>query len=55
MGSFIRFYVVVVRIAVVLALTGQLKACTLQVMGLAAEKTQAGMVSYSKFTRMLWR
>lgn len=51
----IRFYAFVIQIAIGLALLGQLKACTLTMMNKAAEKTQKGIVSYSKFTRMLTR
>ncbi len=54
MGSLVRFNVVVIRVAVVLALMGQLKGCTLQMMGLAAKKTETGVMSYTKATRMLW-
>ena len=52
--SLIRFYVAVIKIAIFLALMGQLKACTLEVMGLAAEKTERGMISYSKYTSQLF-
>ena len=41
------------RIALALALICQLKACTLELMGLAAEKTDRGMISYSKYSRLL--
>jgi hypothetical protein len=51
----INFYVWVLRIAIALALIGQLKSCTLSMMGLAAEKTERGMISYSKFSRLLNR
>lgn len=49
----VRFYAWVIKVAIVLALLGQLKACTLIMMGLAAEKTEKGIISYSKFTRLL--
>jgi hypothetical protein len=49
----VRFYVWVVRIAVLLALCGQLKTCTLIMMGLAAEKSERGIMSYSKYTKQL--
>lgn len=48
-----RFYIAIVRIAIALALIGQLKSCTLDLLGLAAEKSRQGMISYSKFTRLL--
>ncbi len=51
----VRFYAWVIKVAIVLALIGQLKACTLIMMGLAAEKTEKGIISYSKFTRLLTR
>ena len=35
------------------ALIGQLKSCTLELLGLAAEKSDHGMISYTKFTRAL--
>lgn len=43
----------VLKIAFAIALIGQLKACTLELMGLAAEKTDRGMISYSKYSRLL--
>ena len=49
----IKFYALVIRIAIALALLGQLKACTLIMMGKAAEKHE--IMSYSKFSRMLTR
>lgn len=49
----VKFVSFVVRLGLLLALCGQLKFCTLQLMGLSAEKTQKGMISYSKYTRML--
>ena len=53
MASILRFYVWVIKIAILLAFMGQLKSCTLTMMGLAAEKTEKGIISYSKFTRLL--
>jgi hypothetical protein len=55
MGSLLKFYVFVIRLALVLALAGQLKSCTLMMMGKAAQKTHQGFTSYSKFNRALWR
>lgn len=49
----IRFYAVVIKIAITLALIGQLKACTLAVIGLAADKSGQGMISYTQYTRAL--
>lgn len=49
----VRFYAWVIKIAITLALLGQLKSCTLVMMGKAAEKTGQGMISYSRFTRLL--
>jgi hypothetical protein len=49
----VRFYALVIKIAIVLAVAGQLKSCTLELMGLAAEKSERGMMSYSKYTRLL--
>jgi hypothetical protein len=49
----VRFYAAIIKIAVALALLGQLKTCTLVLMGLAATNTERGMISYSKFTHLL--
>lgn len=49
----IHFYAWVIRIGIALALIGQLKSCTLTMMGLAVEKTERGIISYSKFSRLL--
>jgi len=49
----VRFYAWVIKIAIVLALIGQLKTCTLIMMGKAAEKSEKGIISYSLFTRLL--
>ena len=49
----VRFYALIVKIAFVLAALGMLKSCTLEVMGLAAQKTERGMMSYSRYTKML--
>ncbi len=49
----VRFVSFVIRLGIALALIGQLKSCTLTMMGLAAEKTEHGMISYSKFSRLL--
>ncbi len=51
----VRFVSFVIRLGVALALVGQLKSCTLTMMGLAAEKTEHGIISYSKFSRLLTR
>ena len=51
--ALVRFFSWVVRLGIALAFIGQLKSCTLQVMGLAAEKSDQGIMSYSKFTRLL--
>jgi hypothetical protein len=49
----VRFYALVVQIAIVLALLGQLKSCTLDLLGVAAQKSDQGMISYTKVTRAL--
>ncbi|MCM2282839.1 MAG: hypothetical protein NDI61_13445 [Bdellovibrionaceae bacterium] len=51
----VRFFAWVVRLGLALALIGQLKSCTLIMLGLAAEKTEHGIISYSKFSRLLTR
>jgi hypothetical protein len=55
MGSVIKFYSFVIRLGLLLALSGQLKSCTLVMMGKAAQKTQQGIMSYSKLNCELWR
>ena len=49
----VNFVSFIVRIGILLALVGQLKFCTLMMMGLASEKSQKGIVSYSKYTSQL--
>jgi hypothetical protein len=53
--NLVHFYVCVIRLGITLALCGQLKTCTQLMMGEAGEKTQAGIISYSKFSRLLTR
>jgi len=48
-----RFIAFVVKLAIALALIGQLKSCTLVMLGLATAKTETGIMSYSKFTKSL--
>ena len=49
----VRFFSFVIRLAIALALIGQLKACTLIMLGKAAEKSETGIMSYSKFSKLL--
>ena len=49
----VRLYLIVIKLAMALALLGLLKSCTLDLLGLAANKTHYGLISYSKFTRLL--
>lgn len=51
----VRFYAWIIKIAIMLALIGQLKTCTLIMMGKAVEKSEKGIISYSRFTRLLTR
>lgn len=51
--GFIRFHTVIIRIGIELVLLGQLKFRTTAMMGLAAESSQRGIMSYSKFSRLL--
>ena len=51
--SIVQFVSLIVRFGFILAFAGQLKFCTLVLMGKAAEKSQKGIMSYSKFTRAL--
>jgi hypothetical protein len=48
----VRIYASILKIAFALAAVGQLKACTLTMMGMAAEHHE--MISYSKFTKALF-
>jgi hypothetical protein len=50
----VRFYSAVIWLGISLALVGQLKSCTQTMMGKAAKATDTGIMSYSKFNRMLW-
>ena len=49
----VRFFAAVVKIAICLALIGQLKSCTLELLDLSAEKSSRGILSYSNFTKAL--
>ncbi|MBL7544981.1 MAG: hypothetical protein JNL11_14275 [Bdellovibrionaceae bacterium] len=49
----VKFVSLVVRLGLILAVCGQLKFCTLVMLGKASEKTQKGMISYSKYTKAL--
>jgi hypothetical protein len=49
----VRFYAWIIKIALILTVIGQLKSCTYILLGLAAEKSEKGIVSYSKFSRRL--
>jgi hypothetical protein len=49
----IQFYAAVLRLALLLAFLGVLKSCTLDLLGLSAQKTGQGMMSYSRYTRLL--
>ena len=49
----VKFVSFVVRLGFLLALIGQLKFCTLMVMGKASDKSQQGIMSYSKYTKQL--
>lgn len=53
--DFFRFVSFVVQIGFMLAMAGQLKSCTLQMMNKAAVNSEEGIMSYSKFTRQLTR
>jgi hypothetical protein len=50
----VRFYSAVIWLGIALALMGQLKSCTQVMMGKAAQATQTGIMSYSKFNRQIW-
>ena len=49
----IRFYAAIIKIGIALAMLGLLKTCTLQMLGLAAAKSEVGIMSYSKYSRLL--
>ncbi len=49
-----RFISSVIKLAIALALIGQLKSCALIMLGLSAAKTETGMISYSAYNRKLF-
>ena len=49
----VRFYALIIKIAFALAALGMLKSCTLEMMELATQKTERGMMSYSRYTKVL--
>ena len=49
----VRLYLTIFKIAIALALIGQLKSCTLELLGLTAERTGQGMISFTKYTKAL--
>ena len=49
----VRIASAIVKIAFILALVGQLKSCTLELLGMSAHASSSGMISYSKFTQLL--
>ena len=49
----VKFVSFVVRLGLLQALIGQLKFCTLMMRGLASDKSQKGIMSYSKYTKQL--
>ena len=51
--ALVRFVALIIRFAFVLALAGELKSCTLELMTRSAAKSEIGIMSYSNFTRML--
>ena len=49
----VRFFAFVVKLAIALALIGELKTCTLELIGKAADRSDHGMISYGQFSRLL--
>ncbi|MBC7742800.1 MAG: hypothetical protein H7061_11410 [Bdellovibrionaceae bacterium] len=49
----VKFVSFILRLGFILAFAGQLKFCTLVMMGKAAAKSQKGIMTYSKYNRML--
>ena len=49
----VRFFAMVLKIAIFLALIGELKACTLDLLSLNAANSRAGIMSYSRFNHEL--
>ncbi len=49
----VRFYSLIVKVAIILAMLGVLKSCTIEIMGLAARSHERGMISYSRYTHLL--
>ena len=52
MGA-VKFVSFILKFGFLMAFAGQLKFCTLVMMGKAAQKSQHGIMSYSKYTRAL--
>ncbi len=52
MTGMIKFYVMIVKFALILAFAGVLKEATIEVAGRAA-RAQRGLISYAKYTRAL--
>jgi hypothetical protein len=49
----VKFVSFILKLGFLLAMVGQLKFCTLMMLGLASEKSQKGIMSYSKYTKLL--
>ncbi len=49
----VKFVSFILKLGFLLAMVGQLKFCTLMMLGKASEKSQKGIMSYSKYTRQL--
>ena len=49
----VRFFAFVVKLAIALALIGELKSCTLELLGLATDQSDQGIMSYGQYTRLL--
>ncbi len=49
----VRFFSVILKLAIALALIGQLKSCTLELLGHAAKSSDQGWVSYAQYTKLL--
>ncbi len=49
----VRFYAFIIWLGIMLAFCGELKSCTLAMMGKAAQSSEQGIMSYSEYTRLL--
>ena len=49
----VRSFAAILKLALLLALLGQLKLCTVCMLGLAADNSEHGWITYSAYTKLL--